>query len=215
MPLTVLDQRINVKRAIPTTFVSGGQPMKNSWETLTVDNSPMRLYMSQPEGPGPFPAIVVMQNQDGVQRFYPRMSRRVRRGRLCRHRAATLPPRRRTQHSRGNCQFQKYADRHQCHERYRRDDRFSARAAPMSTLSRAGHRRLLHGRAHGLSMPPRPTTSFKAAVDFYGGGTYSTMGRPARTGDVSLQRSPARSKVTSANSTKIRRRTRCASSMPS
>ena len=51
--------------------------MKNSWETITVDNSPMRLYLSQPEGPGPFPAIIVIQNQDGVREFTQEMTRRV------------------------------------------------------------------------------------------------------------------------------------------
>lgn len=43
--------------------------MKNSWETVTVDHSPMGLYLSQPDGAGPFPAIIVAQNQDGVAAF--------------------------------------------------------------------------------------------------------------------------------------------------
>ena len=51
--------------------------MKNSWETVTVDNSPMRLYLSQPEGSGPFPAVVVLQNQDGVGEYTQEVTRRV------------------------------------------------------------------------------------------------------------------------------------------
>ena len=51
--------------------------MKNSWETVTVDHSPMGLYLSQPDGPGPFPAIIVTQNQDGVAAFTQEMTRRV------------------------------------------------------------------------------------------------------------------------------------------
>jgi len=51
--------------------------MENSWETVTVDNSSMRLYLSQPEGKGPFPAVVVIQNQDGVGEFTQEMTRRV------------------------------------------------------------------------------------------------------------------------------------------
>lgn len=51
--------------------------MKNSWETVTVDNSPMGLYLSEPDGRGPFPAIVVIQNQDGVREFTQEMTRRV------------------------------------------------------------------------------------------------------------------------------------------
>lgn len=51
--------------------------MKASWEKITVDNSPMGLYLAQPEGRGPFPAIVVIQNQDGVREFTQEMTRRV------------------------------------------------------------------------------------------------------------------------------------------
>lgn len=51
--------------------------MKNSWETISVDNSLMGLYLSQPDGPGPYPAIIVAQNQDGVRDFTQAMTRRV------------------------------------------------------------------------------------------------------------------------------------------
>jgi carboxymethylenebutenolidase len=51
--------------------------MKTSWETVTVDNSPMRLYVSQPDSAGPFPSIVVIQNQDGVAEFTQEMTRRI------------------------------------------------------------------------------------------------------------------------------------------
>jgi len=51
--------------------------MKISWESVTVDNSPMRLYLCQPENTGPVPTIVVIQNQDGVAEFTQEMTRRV------------------------------------------------------------------------------------------------------------------------------------------
>ena len=51
--------------------------MKASWESITVDNSAMRLYMCQPDGAGPFAAVVVIQNQDGVAEFTQEMTRRV------------------------------------------------------------------------------------------------------------------------------------------
>jgi len=51
--------------------------MKNSWATVTVDQSPMGLYLSEPDGSGPFPAVVVIQNQDGVTQFTQEMTRRV------------------------------------------------------------------------------------------------------------------------------------------
>lgn len=51
--------------------------MKNSWEKVTVDNSPMGLYLSQPDAPGPVPAIIVIQNKYGVKEFTQEMTRRV------------------------------------------------------------------------------------------------------------------------------------------
>ncbi len=51
--------------------------MRTSWETVTVDESPMQLYLSQPDGTGPFPAILVGQNQDGVAAFTQEMTRRI------------------------------------------------------------------------------------------------------------------------------------------
>src|SRR5947207_13214479 len=37
----------------------------------------MQLYLSQPDGTGPFPAILVGQNQDGVVAFTQEMTRRI------------------------------------------------------------------------------------------------------------------------------------------
>ena len=54
-----------------------GIVMKNSWETVSVDNQPMGLYVCQPDGPGPFPAIIVGQNQDGVGEFTQGMTQRI------------------------------------------------------------------------------------------------------------------------------------------
>ncbi|TMA64652.1 MAG: dienelactone hydrolase family protein [Deltaproteobacteria bacterium] len=51
--------------------------MKIAWETVTIDQSPMGLYLCQPEGTGPFPAIIVGQNQDGVAAFTQEMTRRI------------------------------------------------------------------------------------------------------------------------------------------
>ena len=59
------------------------------------------------------------------------------------------------------------------------------------------------------------TTLFKAAVDFYGGGCLLAMGRPPGAGDAWRRMFAARSKATSASSTRIRRRTKCAGSTPS
>lgn len=48
--------------------------MKTSWESVTVDNSPMGMYLAQPESAGPVPAIIVVQNQDGVAEFTQEMT---------------------------------------------------------------------------------------------------------------------------------------------
>lgn len=51
--------------------------MKLLWEAIKVDDSLMRLYVSHPDGPGPFPAVVVIQNKSGVTEFTQEMTRRV------------------------------------------------------------------------------------------------------------------------------------------
>jgi carboxymethylenebutenolidase len=51
--------------------------MKTSWESVTVDGSPTGMYLAQQEGRGPVPAILVIQNQDGVREFTQEMTRRV------------------------------------------------------------------------------------------------------------------------------------------
>jgi carboxymethylenebutenolidase len=43
--------------------------MNGQWETIAVDASPMRCYMSLPETWGPFPGIAVMQHAPGVDGF--------------------------------------------------------------------------------------------------------------------------------------------------
>ena len=51
--------------------------MKTSWEKVSVDSSPIGMYLAQPDGPGPFPAVIVIQNRDGVREFTQEMTRRV------------------------------------------------------------------------------------------------------------------------------------------
>jgi carboxymethylenebutenolidase len=48
-----------------------------SWATARVDGQAMRIYTSVPEGKGPFPAIVVIQHQGGVDEFVQEMTERV------------------------------------------------------------------------------------------------------------------------------------------
>jgi carboxymethylenebutenolidase len=51
--------------------------MPSFWESIKVDGADMRLYVSVPSGSGPFPAVVVIQHQGGVDDFMEEMTQRV------------------------------------------------------------------------------------------------------------------------------------------
>jgi len=51
--------------------------MASSWESVRVDGQEMKAYLSVPDGKGPFPAIVVIQHQGGVDEFIEDMTERV------------------------------------------------------------------------------------------------------------------------------------------
>ena len=51
--------------------------MPSFWENIKVDGADMRLYVSVPSGTGPFPAVVVIQHQGGVDDFMEEMTQRV------------------------------------------------------------------------------------------------------------------------------------------
>ncbi len=49
----------------------------SSWQQVESDSSMMRLHFSTPEGTGPFPGIVVIQHQGGIDEFMQNMTRRL------------------------------------------------------------------------------------------------------------------------------------------
>jgi carboxymethylenebutenolidase len=51
--------------------------MTSLWDHTTVDGAEMRLYVSVPEGEGPFPGVVVIQHQGGVDEFVEDMTQRI------------------------------------------------------------------------------------------------------------------------------------------
>jgi carboxymethylenebutenolidase len=51
--------------------------MASFWDPVRVDGQEMRVYVSVPDGKGPFPAIVVIQHQGGVDGFVEEMTERV------------------------------------------------------------------------------------------------------------------------------------------
>ena len=52
---------------------------ESSWQEIESDNSAMRLHVSVPDGAGPFPAMVVIQHQGGVDEFIQQMTQRLAR----------------------------------------------------------------------------------------------------------------------------------------
>lgn len=51
--------------------------MLSNWQETESDGSAMGLYISMPEGAGPFPGLIVMQHQGGVDEFIQEMTRRL------------------------------------------------------------------------------------------------------------------------------------------
>ena len=152
--------------------------MRNSWEKVIVDDSPMRLYVSEPEGNGPFPAIVVIQNQDGVGDFTQIMTRRVAEAGYF----AIAPE---LYHREGE---PKTPEQTASIKHSRRDTNvindIDATINYLRGCANADTGKLgivgfcMGGRIAFLMSAANK--SFKAAVDFYGGGVYSQWGdRPA------------------------------------
>lgn len=50
-----------------------------SWQHVESDGNPMRMHVSIPEGAGPFPGIVVIQHQGGIDEFMQSMTQRLAR----------------------------------------------------------------------------------------------------------------------------------------
>ncbi len=51
--------------------------MASSWETVVVDGQDMDVYLSKPDGPGPYPAVIVSQHGGGIDQFIKEMSDRL------------------------------------------------------------------------------------------------------------------------------------------
>ena len=51
--------------------------MISSWQEIESDASKMRTYLSVPESSGPFPGIIVIQHQGGVDEFMENMTKRL------------------------------------------------------------------------------------------------------------------------------------------
>jgi len=57
--------------------------MAGRWDTVSVDGSAMRCYVTAPAGAGPFPAVVVIQHAGGVDQFIQTMTDRLAEAGYC------------------------------------------------------------------------------------------------------------------------------------
>ncbi|HEX2228116.1 MAG TPA: dienelactone hydrolase family protein [Candidatus Binatia bacterium] len=153
--------------------------MQTAWEQVTVDNSPMGLYVAQPEGQGPFPAILVIQNKDGVKEFTQQMTHRVAE-------AGYVGVAPQLYHREGEPKTEEETEHL---KEFRRDTHVLSditatleylRGCANIDTSRLGIVGFCMGGRVAFLMAAA-SKSFKAAVDFYGGGVYSKWGidRPA------------------------------------
>jgi carboxymethylenebutenolidase len=147
--------------------------MKTSWESVPVDNSPMRLYLCQPDETGPVPAIVVIQNQDGVAEFTQEMTRRVAEAGY----VGIAPDLYHRNTPEINADHQKRAasrrDAWVIHDVNAAVDFLrGCGAADAGKLGIVGF--CMGGRVAFLMAAANP--NFRAAVDFYGGGVYKSWG---------------------------------------
>jgi carboxymethylenebutenolidase len=152
--------------------------MKIYWEKVTVDNSPMGLFVAQPDGSGPLPAIVVIQNQDGVRQFTQEMTQRFAEAGY-----VGIAPQ--LYHREGEPNTPEETANF---KNYRRDSNvINDINATIDFLRGCGNVDASRLGIVGFCMGGRvaflmaaASRSFKAAVDFYGGGVYSKWGdRPA------------------------------------
>ncbi len=51
--------------------------MESKWEQVKVENGTMGLFVSRPDGEGPFPGIVVAQHREGIDGFVKEMTNRL------------------------------------------------------------------------------------------------------------------------------------------
>jgi carboxymethylenebutenolidase len=153
--------------------------MNTAWEKIAVDNNPMGIYVAQPDGQGSFPAIVVIQNKDGVREFTQGMTRRLAEAGY----VAAAPQ---LYHREGE---PKNDEETEHLRRFRRDSNIIRdvnatvnflRGCANVDATRLGIIGFCMGGRVAFLMAAA-SKSFKAAVDFYGGGVYSKWGndRPA------------------------------------
>ena len=147
---------------------------QSSWQQTPSDNSSMRMHLSVAEGPGPYPGIVVIQHQWGVDDFIQSITARLAQGGY----VAAAPD---LYHRDGpECTDDVIARRSRLSDRKVINDvnasvRFlrSQPAVDRNSLGIIGF--CMGGRIAYLMAAATP--EFKAAVIFYGGNIFRAWGR--------------------------------------
>ena len=148
--------------------------MISNWQEIESDGSPMRLYVSMPDHAGPFPALMVMQHQGGVDQFIQETT-----GRLAD--AGYLAAAPDLYHRDGpDCKDDLVTRRSRLSDRRIVND-LNASAGYLQSHSAVDKKRLgiigfcMGGRLVYLAAATIP--AFKAAVAYYPGNTFRAWGR--------------------------------------
>lgn len=144
------------------------------WDETESDGSLMRVFLSVPAGDGPFPGVVVMQHQGGVDEFIQQMTRRLAQAGFL----AAAPD---LYHRDGpDCQDEIVTRRSRLSDRRIINDIAATVACLQSQRGAEGARLAVLGFCMGgrlayLAAATQP--SFKAAVAYYPGNTFRAWGR--------------------------------------
>jgi carboxymethylenebutenolidase len=151
--------------------------MISNWQEIESDGSPMRLHVSMPDGAGPFPALVVLQHQGGVDQFIQEMTRRLAGAGYM----AAAPD---LYHRDGpDCKDDLVTRRSRLSDRRIVND-LNASVGYLQSHSAADKKRIgiigfcMGGRIVYLAAAAIP--AFKAAVAYYPGNTFRAWGRDLR-----------------------------------
>ena len=147
---------------------------QSSWQQTTSDNSTMRMHLSVAEGPGPFPAMVVVQHQWGVDEFMQSITARLAQSGY----VAAAPD---LYHRDGpECTDDVIARRSRLSDRKVINDVHASvkflRSQPAVDENRLGIIGFCMGGRVAYLMAAA-SSDFKAAVVFYGGNTFRAWGR--------------------------------------
>jgi len=173
----------------------------SNWQEVESDGSTMRMYMSVPQGSGPFPAVVAIQHQGGVDEFMENMTKRLAAAGYL----AVAPD---LYHRDGpDCKDDIVTRRTRLRDRTIINDVNAAVSFLQRHNSVEGQRLGIIGFCMGgrvVYLMAAANPNFKAAVAYYAGNTFRAWGRDTLRHLSAQPRFTARCSAISARTTKIR-----------